>query len=1146
MAYRSCLWRLLFAQTQVAFNDNAAKMLLMALAAAVLPNEEQKQLATTLMAALLVVPTILLSPFAGWLADRYSKSHVLNWSLIGQIIAMGWLLAAVWTHHLDWAIAGFGLLAVQVAIFSPAKMGILKEIVGSERLIRAVGWMEMLTITAILLGGFAGGWLFDVLTHHANKQAWVGALWGMLILSAGALLAWWVFIQVRFTEARAPQEKFRASLFWEHFEQLRRLWSRRDFRLAALGVAYFFALGNLLFLILWQECREYHSENVTGAGTMIGVLLCCLGSGLVIGCLWAGYICRKMLELGLVAVGAVGVVGGLVAVSLATIDSLSIHLALIAVGLFGAFIIVPLNTYLQDRAGEEERGRIMAASNLLTSLIGVATIALQYFMAITLKWDGTTQVMALVPISVGVAYYVVGLLPEGVLRLIAIMLGKIFYRIEVFGLERIPSNGALLICNHVSYVDAIILGLAIRKRIRFIAFEWFHKQPILGLLLRIFGVLSISPQHSKEAIRTATDALRRGELVAIFPEGQLTRIGLLLRLERGFELIARRSGKPVIPVTIDSLWGSIFSFKGGRYFWKWPHRLPYHVRVHIGEPLAAQQATAEEARWAMMDGDQAAFSKRPELNGHLAWRCFKGLIKHSLLEIIIDRTNPEQVRRLKAGTFLALAIALSKRWKKLLKGENRVGVVLPPGIGGHATNLALQFLNIVPVNLNYTMGKTAATSCIRRSGIRTIITAEALKKRFPEFPWNDENLYRCLDISEEIKACGKKQVLKWLVLAHLFRSTLGYLLGIPRHGGQKEAGLLFTSGSVGEPKGVPLTHRNIIANIEQIAHVNVIQKTDKVLACLPIFHSFGFTVTLWYPLACGVPIVTLPSPLDTKAIAEAVKEEKITLLISTPTFLRGHLKRTPHESFKSLRAVITGAEKLPSDLARAFENKFNIKIYEGYGLTETSPVVSVNLPDPPKNIDADQPQEGSRKGSVGRLLPGITARIVDSDTGKFLGFDQTGILWLKGANVFNGYFQDPERTETVFHDGWFITGDIARLDKDGFLFIEGRISRFSKIAGEMVPHGTIEDALHRLYPAVNEDSAVEFAIVSLPDEEKGEALILVTTRELNWDEMRHRLHTEAGLPNLWIPRRVKLVDKIPVLASGKLDLAGLKKLVMEN
>jgi acyl-[acyl-carrier-protein]-phospholipid O-acyltransferase/long-chain-fatty-acid--[acyl-carrier-protein] ligase len=1120
-------------------------MLLMALAAAILAREEEKQLATSLMAALLVVPTIVLSPFAGWLADRYSKSRVLLWSLIGQVLVMGFLLTAVATHHLDWAIAGFGLLAVQVAIFSPAKMGILKEIVGSERLSRAVGWMEMLTITAILIGGFAGGWMFDKLTRLAEENAWLGALYGMVILSIGAVLAWWVFHGVRLTEARAPAECFRASLFWEHFKQLRGLWQRRNFRLAAFGVSYFFSLGNLLFLILWQECREYHTENVTGAGTMIGILLCCLGGGLMMGCFWVGYICRKMLELGLVAVGAVGVVGGLAAVSLAAIDGVAIRVALFCLGIFGGFIIVPLNTYLQDHAAEGERGRVMAASNLLTSLMGVTTIALQYGMAMGLGWDGPTQVMALVPISAVVAYYVVGVLPEGVLRLVAILFGKLFYRIEVHGLERLPKDGALLICNHVSYVDAIILGLAIRKRIRFIAFEWFHRQRILGSLLKIFGVLSISPQRSREAIRTAVKALKEGDLVAIFPEGQLTRLGLLLKIERGFELIARWSGKPVVPIFIDSLWGSVFSFYGRKYFWKWPKRFPYDVRVSIGTPISPINLSTDEARKAMMDANEAVFRKRKEFLGHLGWVSFQNLAKHSSKDFITDRTVPGQVKKLKAGVMLALAIALSRRWKSLLAGQERVGVILPPGIGGHVANLALQLLGKVPVNLNYTMGRAAAVSCVQRSGIRTMISAEALRKRFPDFPWLEGEQGNFIDIGEEIKACGKPSVIRWLIAIKLLRGGLAYLLGVPRKGGDQEAGLLFTSGSVGEPKGVPLTHRNILANIEQIHHVNVIQRDDKILACLPLFHSFGFTVTLWYPMAKGVEIVSLPSPLDIKGVADAVKEEKVRLLITTPTFLRGHLRKTDREAFLSLRAVITGAEKLPGDLAKDFEEKFGVKIYEGYGLTETSPVVSVNLPTPPRHKPTDAVQEGSREGSVGRLMPGITARIVDPESGEEKALSKVGMLWLKGANVFSGYFQDVERTATVLKDGWFITGDLARIDEDGFLFIEGRVSRFSKIAGEMVPHGTIEEALQRLYPAVSEDGGVEFVVVGVPDEGKGEALILITTRELNIESLRHRLHTEAGLPNLWIPRRVKKVDRIPVLASGKLDLAQLKNIAVE-
>ena len=368
------------------------------------------------------------------------------------------------------------------------------------------------------------------------------------------------------------------------------------------------------------------------------------------------------------------------------------------------------------------------------------------------------------------------------------------------------------------------------------------------------------------------------------------------------------------------------------------------------------------------------------------------------------------------------------------------------------------------------------------------------------------------------------------------------LLQIPEEGGHAEAVLLFTSGSTGEPKGVVISHRNVVGNVSQFRQLLDATKDDAILASLPFFHTFGSTVTLWYPLIEGVPIVTYPNPLEATNNAALIERYKLTLLLATPTFLRGYLRKVDRDKLRSLRLVITGAEKLPLDLARNFEERFKQRVFEGYGLTETSPVVSVNLPEPQPTRPGEQAQPSSRLGSVGKMAPGIAAEIREPGTNRKLSLHETGMLWLRGVNIFEGYLHDPQRTADVLQRGWLKTGDLGRFDEDGFLYIEGRLSRFSKIGGEMVPHEAIEHKIVDLLDLSGKDERT-VAVVGMQDEAKGEALVLLSAADVDLAQLRKKLH-EAGVPNLWIPKHVQRVKAIPVLASGKLDLKKCQELAL--
>lgn len=722
------------------------------------------------------------------------------------------------------------------------------------------------------------------------------------------------------------------------------------------------------------------------------------------------------------------------------------------------------------------------------------------------------------------------------LYFIGLTLARLIYRVNAIGRENLPSGGFLLLPNHISFVDAVVLQLVCPRPIRYIVDAEFYRNRLLHPILRLAGGIPITTRRAKDAVRAAAEAIRAGDIVCLFPEGQLTRSGTLLRLQRGYELIARQADAAVVPVWLDQLWGSIFSFQGGKFLKKWPRKIPYRVTVAFGKPIDSENADMATVREELLKLGEICFSRRPFLGGHLAEACVRGLKRNPFATAIIDGMDHSTLSR---GKLLGVAAAFSRYLRENFP-DDRIAIVLPPGKGAVVANLAVALAGKIPVNLNFTSGRASIESACRRANLRVAISATPFIQRLSEFPWPE----RVLKL-DEILPPMKRSILLWWITSILASSRLLVrLLRIPRQGDRAEATLLFTSGSSGEPKGVVLTHRNIIGNVSQFSALLDAKKEDAILASLPFFHSFGSTVTLWYPLIEGVRSVTYPNALDPVKNTELIERYKLTLLLATPTFLRGYLRRAQPAQFRSLRLVITGAEKLPTDLAKSFEERFQQKVLEGYGLTETSPVVSVNLPEPTPRKPGESVQPSSRLGSTGKMAPGIAAEIREPETDRKLSLHETGMLWLRGPNIFEGYLHDPERTAEVLHDGWLKTGDIGRFDEDGFLYIEGRLSRFSKIGGEMVPHEVLEQKIIAALGLEGQSERV-LAIAGINDEAKGEAVILLASVEVDLGQLRPKLN-EAGVPNLWIPKRVQRVEAIPVLASGKLDLAKCKELALEE
>jgi acyl-[acyl-carrier-protein]-phospholipid O-acyltransferase/long-chain-fatty-acid--[acyl-carrier-protein] ligase len=513
----------------------------------------------------------------------------------------------------------------------------------------------------------------------------------------------------------------------------------------------------------------------------------------------------------------------------------------------------------------------------------------------------------------------------------------------------------------------------------------------------------------------------------------------------------------------------------------------------------------------------------------LGMACLKALSQAGSRVALID--GGMGGRQVKAGLLLGAGLALAQKIRQEEPGP-RVGVVLPPGAGGTIANLACVLAGKTPVNLNFTSGRAAADSAAKQAELRTVITAPAMEEKLGEhFP----DAGRRLDLGKMLKE-EKWQAVVWSVLAFLLPvSWLASLGKVPKEGGEREAGLLFTSGSTGDPKGVVLSHQNILANLRQIEGGLGDLRLGSVLGCLPLFHSFGFTATLWWPLTGGPRVVTYPSPLDPQALGEVISKFGVDLLVTTPTFLRTLMRRAGKEKLGKLKMVVTGAEKLPGSLREDFEEKIGVKVFEGYGMTEGSPVIAVNRP------GAEKP------GTVGKAVKDLEIRTVDEETGRVLSKGQAGILEFRGPNIFPGYLGRPDLTQKVLREGWYHTADFGRVDKEGFLTIEGRRARFSKIGGEMVPHGVVEEHLLKWLKARGaiHEGLQELMVTAVEDEKKGEMLVVLHSCELEAIEAEKALR-DMGLPNLWIPKKFIRVKAVPILASGKLDLAAGRKLAQNE
>jgi len=663
--FSDCVW-LLVAQTIGAFNDNATKAMLPALAAALFLSMgyesaeivKRADLVNQQVSLMLIVPFVLFGPLAGWLSDRFSKRKVTSVALFAQVVGLAILCLGMGLELFYLSLVGFFLLAVQSAMLSPAKKGILKELVGSEKLGMAVGWMEMLTMVGILAGAYVGAKGFDALVE--SEGGWRAGFTVSVAVGVLAVFSWIIF---RPTPEVAPRSKkpFQVSVPFSHFKDLVYLWKEKPLRLAALGDAWFWAFGSFFYLVLVKLGGEMVGGG-PGMASLYGFWFLLLGVGIMAGSLVVAYLNRGRVDLGLVPLGAVLMPVILFALTRVHPLEEAFGCCCVGLGMSGAFFFVPLNAFLQDKAGEERRGRVVAASNLLTNLLVIIFIGIHACLSNVLKLDAQEEFLVMVLPSVLLAVCALALLPHSLFRVVGRIVAHIIYRVKVSGAGNLPrEGGVLLVCNHVSYADPVLLGANIPREIKFLAFSGLGESRLGRLLFHLTSTIPLSPTKAKDAIVKASSRLGEGDVICIFPEGGISRVGPLMGFKKGFELIARKGGVPVVPVYLDGVWGSIFSFSGGKFFRKWPRKLPYPAHLRMGQPIPAKEAKAERVRQAIQRLSCEAFAERAEIHRPLAETVRTSLQRNAGEPFLLTGNDTKWTR----GEFLRLAENLPNKSRNL-------------------------------------------------------------------------------------------------------------------------------------------------------------------------------------------------------------------------------------------------------------------------------------------------------------------------------------------------------------------------------------------------------------------------------------------------------------------------------------------------
>ena len=1011
-----------------AFNDNAFKqVVLLMVTLGVVPWVVEHPWAQrwdqALPSALFALPFVLFGAVTGAIADRASKTSIIRLAKVLEIVVMALALVAFQLESYPLLIGVLFLMGTQSALFGPSKYGSIPELLPERELSRGNALIQMTTMLAIILGTVVGGTLFD----RFSDALYVPALVYVGIATVGTLTS----LPIERLPAAEPTRRVDWNVPAEIVRHWRAMEGSRPLILAVLASSFFY----LIAAVLVQVVNRYGAWlELSGSGT--SSLNAVIAVGVAVGAISAARVSGDRIEPGLIPFGL-----GLMALALplVVLEPRSFQLvtaSLFSAGMAAGLFSVPVRALVQHLPRPERRGSVLGLSEVL-DFTGIFLASGLYFFLNGALGLAPPWMFAFLG-ALAAVFFLLSLpsTAAAMVRLVLLGLVRCVYRLRVRGLDRLPVGGALLVANHVSFADAVLIGASAPRPVSFLMHRSFFRVPLVGWFARRMGAIPVAAGESPEAkaatLAAAAEQARNGALVCIFAEGAITRTGQLLPFRRGLERIAGPAGVPIVPVALDRLWGSVFSFERGRVFWKLPRRLPYPVDVVYGDPLASDTA-AWRVRASIAEMVAELRSQRSGRRGSLAWRFFytARTLGHrtALVEGIGDKRRELSYRQV-----LMLVLALRALLKEELSGESPVAVLLPPSMVGTVTAIALTACGRTVVNLNPVAENQDLRSIMERAGGQQLISSRrCLDGRQSESFWPGQQTLFVEDLIDSIHGLRKHRAL----LASLLPARLLADRFSPQRSARELATLVFpdpTSSGSQAPRSevVELTHANLLSNVQAVLEVVPLEAQDAVLSVLPLHHSFGTTVGLWCPLLAGVRSVLHADALESRAVGALCRKEGVSILVGKPAFFRIWMGSIEPLCLSRVRLAMVATMPLGDELAREWEARYGFRLFEGYGCDEMSPVVALGLPDAGRG---ETRQAGHKPGTVGRPLPGVAVRVVEAGSHAPLPPEAEGLIEVKGPNLMRGYLGQPERTQGVLRKGWFVTGDRGRLDADGFLVL---------------------------------------------------------------------------------------------------------------
>lgn len=1120
-------------------------------------------LLSTLINALILLPFVLLFTPSGFLADRFPKNLVMRVNAWAAVFITIFITLCYFMGWFWWAFCLTLLMAVQSAIYSPAKYGYIRDLVGKDMLAWGNGAMQATAIVAILAGMSVFSLFFEAfysfhfedLSPTQSEILQSIAPLGFLLILFSALELFLCYRLPTFTQGSPQAFHCRDYLRGKMLKQnLKMLTSHSTIWFCVIGICVFWSISQLLLASFPTYAKASFNEMNT---FRIQMIIGFSGLGIIVGSIIAGRFSKYYIETGLIPLGATLVFA--MSLLLMGFDSLMPYsVVFFLFGMGGAFFIIPLNALIQFHAKEEQLGRILAGNNFIQN-IGMLSFLLIGTFASLLH----LPVEYLFYLCMAVAFcgfvYVIWLLPFSLVRMLITLAFLQRYRLNVEGFENVPEQGGvLLLGNHISFIDWAIVQLALPRKVYFVMERSYYNRWYMRIFLDLFGVIPVSHGASKGALKSIRKKLLEGHMVCLFPEGSISRHGHLNAFKSGFELALKdlsSTDAVILPFYIRGLWGSAFSRSHESFIQRRKSFAKRRITIAFGEHLAIH-SSKEKVKAKVFELSFKAWKAHCETLPSIPRAWIDSAKKWRGETAIIDSVSGT----MSYTRMLTITMILSKIFAQHTSSQEKThsfecaGILLPASLASALCNLSLSMAGKVVVNLNFTAGQKAMDIAIQSASIQHIYTSKQFMTKIKDKGVNlvfapSVEIHYMEDVIDEVKAH------KLTFLLAMFQAIVcpAFVLKYFYTKTQKNtdvAAILFSSGSEGKPKGVMLSHLNIMSNVSQISDVIHARDNDVMLSSLPPFHAFGFTVTTLMPLLEGMLCVTYPDPTDAVGIAKAIAKNQVTIMCATSTFLGIYARHSKLDKmmFDSLRLVVAGAEKLKKDVSEAFMLKFHKNIYEGYGATETTPVASVNLP---SEFDAHhwELHKASKEGSVGMPLPGSAIRIVEPNTMEELPVGEDGMILIGGHQVMLGYLDDEEKTREVLIelDGimWYKSGDKGHLDEDGFIHIVDRYSRFAKIGGEMVSLGGIEEEVQKLIKTLEMSEKLKYVAVAIEDKKKGESVILLVSGDKEECQNLEVAIKASSIPTLFKPSKVIRVDSIPVLGSGKVDFKGAKDLAQK-